>query len=77
MQVTLIGNKKGIYIDPRNNNAFINWEKAKNIKQIKMFGVNHLVVRRFKDESLLIVQAGGYNRFRGLFVDSYCQKGDK
>lgn len=71
MTVTLIGNKKDVYIDARNNNARVDYINALNYKDVKMFGVNHLVIRRSNSGELTIVQASGYNRFRGLFVDMY------
>lgn len=71
MIITLLGNKDGIYIDPRNNNAILDYTKAENIKEVKMYGVNHLVIRRSDNGEMRVVQAGGYNRLRGLFTDLY------
>lgn len=71
MTITLLGNKNGIYIDPRNNNAILDYTKAENIKEVKMYGVNHLVIRRSDNGEMRVVQAGGYNRLRGLFTDLY------
>lgn len=71
MNITLIGNKKDVYIDPRNNNALIDYKKAINVNDVKMFGVNNLVIRRYDNGEFKIIQAGGYNRLRGLFVDLY------
>ena len=71
MTVSLIGNKRGVYIDPRNNNAVVDYASAVNMSEVKMYGVNHLVIERFDDGAMRIVQAGGYNRMRGLFVDMY------
>ena len=71
VQITLIGNKSGIYIDPKTCNACIDYQKANNIQDVKFFGVNNLVIRRYEDGSFKIVQAGGYNRIRGMFVDIY------
>ena len=71
MWVSLIGNKDGVYIDPKNCNAAVDYEKAVNFKDVKMFGVNRLVIKRLDNGDLKIVQAGGYNRFRCLFVYLY------
>lgn len=71
MTITLIGNKDGIYIDPKNNNAMVDYKTCTNYGEVKMFGVNNLVIRREADGTMKIVQTGGYNRFRGLFVDLY------
>lgn len=71
MKITLIGNKRGVYINPVDNNAFVDYNKAVNIKDVNLFGVNNLVIRRNEDGGLKIVQAGGYNRIRGLFTDLY------
>lgn len=71
MSITVIGNKQGLYIDPRNNNAYVDYKQATNHKEVKMFGVNNLVIHRYNDGSMKIIQAGGYNRIRGLFVDMY------
>ena len=71
MSITLIGNKEGVYIDARNNNAIVDYEKAVNINEVKMFGVNHLVIDRNEKGEMKIIQAGGYNRTRGMFVDLY------
>ena len=70
MTITLLGNKDGVYIDT-SNNANVNYEDALNIHDVKLFGVNNLVIRRNDDGKMKIVQAGGYNRFRGLFTDLY------
>ena len=71
MTVTLIGNKNGVYIDPKNNNAVLDYSQAKNFQEVKLYGVNHLVIRRDDNGAIKIVQAGGYNRIRGLFTDLY------
>ena len=71
MHITLTGNKSGVYIDSKTCSACIDYEKAVNIQDINLFGVNNLVIKRGKDGSLKIIQAGGYNRIRGLFVDMY------
>ena len=71
MTITLIGNKEGIYIDPTNCNAYMDYKKAVNIQEVNFSGVNNLVINREKDGSFKIIQAGGYDRERGLFVDLY------
>ena len=71
MTITLLGNKDGVYINPVNNSAHVNYEEALNFKDVKLFGVNNLVIRRNDDGKMEIVQAGGYNRLRGLFTDLY------
>lgn len=71
MNITILGEKEGIYIDPKNCNAFVDYTKAINYKDVKMYGVNNLVIRRYKDGTTKIIQAGGYNRLKGLFVDMY------
>lgn len=69
--ITLIGNKEGVYIDPRNCEAYVDYTKAGNYKSVNMYGVNNLVINREEDGTMKIIQAGGYNRIRGLFVDLY------
>ena len=69
--ITLIGNKEGVYIDPGNWNAYVDYTKAINYKDVKMYGVNNLVINREADGTMKIIQAGGYNRMRGLFCDLY------
>lgn len=71
MTITLVGNKSGVYIDPRTCNACVDFTKATNYDDVKFLGVNHLVIRRNDDGSLKIVQAGGYTVRRGMFVDLY------
>ena len=72
MTVTLIGDKSGVYIDPKNNNAHVDYKSATNIDKVNLFGVNHLVIKKDPaSKELKVVQAGGYNRIRGLFVDLY------
>lgn len=71
MSITLIGNKEGVYIDPRNNNCICDYTKAENFREVNMYGVNHLVIRRRANGSMKIVQANGYNRIEGLFQRMY------
>lgn len=71
MTISLVGNKSGVYIDPRTCNACVDFTKAANYGDVKFLGVNHLVVRRNEDGSTQIVQAGGYTMRRGMFVDLY------
>ena len=70
MKITLLGNKDGVYIDSYNN-AYVNYEEALNIQDVKLFGVSNLVIRRYDDGKMKIVQAGGYNKLRGFFTDLY------
>lgn len=71
VSVTLVGNKKGVYIDPTNCNACVDYTLAVNYKDVNMFGVNNLAIERTEDGTMRIFQAGGYNRIRGLFCDLY------
>lgn len=73
MHTTLIGNKKGIYIDATNCNAHIDCTQAVNYRDIEPFikDVNTLVIYRDENGSTKIVQAGGYSLSRGLFVNLY------
>lgn len=73
MHTTLIGNKKGIYIDETNCNAYIDYTQAVNYRDIKPIikDVNTLVIYRDEDGSTKIVQAGGYSPSKGLFVNLY------
>lgn len=71
MKIGLIGNKNGVYIDPRNNNACVDYTRAVNFTKVNFDGVNHLIINRKDDGELTIVQAGGYNSERGLFTDLY------
>lgn len=65
------GNKYGVYIDPVNCNAYVDYTQAVNYKDINICGVNGLVIERGEDGTMKIIQAGGYNRMRGLFCDLY------
>ena len=71
MKITLVGNKDGVYINPVDNNAAVDYKKSNNYSEIKMYGVNHLVIRRSDGGEMKVIQAGGYNRLRGLFCDLY------
>lgn len=71
MTISLIGNKEGIYIDPTTCNAYVDYEKAVNIDEVNLSGVNNLVINREANGSIKIIQAGGYDRERGLFCDLY------
>ena len=73
MHITLIGNKKGIYIDETNFNVYIDCTQEVNYKDVAPFikDVNTLVIYRDEDGSTKIVQAGGYSHNRGLFVNLY------
>ena len=73
MHTTLIGNKKGIYIDETNCNAHIDCTQAVNYRDIEPFikDVNTLVIYRDENGFTKIVQAGGYSLSRGLFVNLY------
>lgn len=71
MTITLIGNKNNVYINPQNNSAILDYRQAINFQAVNLYGVNHLVIRRETDGSTKIIQAGGYNRIRGLFTDLY------
>ena len=70
MHVTLIGDKKDIYINPVNCNAFVDYTKSVNYDAVNLDGVNNLAVVR-RDNQMKIIQAGGYTPDSGLFVDLY------
>lgn len=70
MHVTLIGDKKDIYINQVNCNAFVDYTKAVNYDAVNLDGVNNLAVVR-RNNQIKIIQAGGYTPDRGLFVDLY------
>ena len=71
MKVTLLGNKYGIYIDTKTNNAHVNYIEATNFDDVNMDGVNHLVIRRYWNGEMRIKQANGYSVDRGLFTQDY------
>lgn len=71
MHVTLIGNTDGVYVDPRNCNAYVDYTEAVNYKNVKMYGVNHLVIRRKADGEMKIIQANGFNMAEGMFNRLY------
>ena len=75
VSVTLVGNKDGVYIDSRNCNAYVDYEKAENYSEVDMQDVNHLVIVRlykpYRGYVMRIVQASGYSLDRGLFIDMY------
>lgn len=71
MKITLTGNKSGIYIDPRNNNAFVDYKAAENFSEVNLCGVNHLAIHREENGAMRIFQASGYNSDRGMFTDMY------
>jgi hypothetical protein len=71
MYITLIGNKKDIYIDPTNCRCYIDYACADNYNKINFDGVDSLIVNRDENENLHIVQTGGWTSDRGLFVDLY------
>ena len=69
--IKLIGNKSGIYIDPRNCHAYIDVRGAENFNEVNFIGVNNVVIYREKSGKYYIAQAGGYTAQRGMFVDVY------
>lgn len=75
MKITLLGNKTGVYIDAKTNNAYIDYKMAENLSDVDLEGVNHIVVVRFqrecRGEVLRIVQANGYTPERGMFSNCY------
>lgn len=75
MTVTLYGNKDGVFIDPRNCNAYVFYSSARNYSEVDMEGVNHLVIRREGYGEMYITQASGYTYDRGMFIDMYEARG--
>lgn len=71
LHISIIGNKEGIYIDPKDCNAYVDYEKAINFKNVNMLGVNHLVIDRSRNGHMKIVMATGYWFSRGMFTDNY------
>lgn len=70
-KATVSGNKRGLYIDPRNCETFIDVTKAENYESIDFEGVNKVHIYRHDSGKFCIVQAGGYSEERGLFCDLY------
>ena len=70
MNITLLGNKAGVYIDS-NNRAFVDYTTATNYGNINMDNVSHLMIRRSDEGNLRIIQAAGYSAERGIFIDCY------
>ena len=68
---TLIGNKYGIYIASKNDNAYVEEQQCTNIHDVNLDGVNHVVIRRFPSGGMKVIQASGYMPDRGIFVDLY------
>ena len=75
-KATISGNKRGLYIDPRNCQTFIDVTKAENYKSIDFEGVNGVHIYRHDDGKFYIAQAGGYTYKRGLFSDLYDERGN-
>lgn len=73
---TVSGNKRGLYIDPRNCQTFVNVTKAENYKYIDFEGVNEVHIYRYNSGKFFIAQAGGYSCERGLFCDLYDECGN-
>ena len=71
MDISLIGNKSGVFIDPVRCNAFVDYKNAENYADIDMDGVNHLAIRRDSNGRMYIFQASGYTYDRGIFCDLY------
>lgn len=74
MKITLIGNDNGIYINPTNNNAYIDYDLSENFEEVKndgLDGVNHLVIRRENDGKMKIVQVNGWTATDGIFNRLY------
>lgn len=76
-KATIAGNTRGIYIDPRNCETFIDVTKAINYTSVDFDGVNSVHVYRYDDGQYYIAQAGGYTYDRGLFCDLYDEHGNK
>lgn len=73
---TVSGNKRGLYIDPRNCQTFVNVTKAENYRYIDLKGVNSIHIYRHDNGKFFIAQAGGYTCERGLFCDLYDESGN-
>ena len=71
MYIALTGNKSGVYIDPVNCNAHIDYRNAININDVDVSDANNLVIHRYEDGRIKIIQVGGYSKERGLSVDMY------
>ena len=65
--VTLLGNKEGVYIDPKNGNAHVDGTKAVNYTPELEENANHFVIARNRKGEMRIVQVGGYTAQEGLF----------
>jgi hypothetical protein len=70
MNITITGNKVGIYID-QNNRAYIDHTTATNYSTVNMENVNNLIIHRNTAGELRIIQAAGYSANRGMFCDMY------
>lgn len=70
MHVTLIGDKTGVFVNPVDCGAAVDYEKTANFAAVQMDGVNNLVVANW-DSQMKIIQAGGFTPDRGLFNDLY------
>lgn len=73
---TVINNKRGIYINPVDNTAYINPKDCINYQSVNFEGVNHIVVYRENDGTMWICQAGGFTNDRGMFTDCYYKSGE-
>lgn len=71
MKAAIIGNRRGIYISPFDNEAFVVPSQIVNYDDVNMEGVNNVVIRRSDSGEMKIVQAGGWTCDRGMFVDLY------
>ena len=71
VSVYVYGNTQGIYTNPCNCEAYVDYTQATNYDEVDMEGVNNIHIRREKDGTMKIFQANGYSYDKGLFSQLY------
>lgn len=67
----VIGYKEDLYTNDRTGNTYISWWKADNIDDVNMEDIDMLVMKRERSGRFRIIQAGGFSKTRGRFIDMY------
>lgn len=68
MKVSVLGNRKGIYIDPRDCMAYLDVSEAGNYDKVRHDFI-YATVRREDNGSFNLVQIQGYNPTEGVFIE--------
>lgn len=71
MHSIVIGYKNGLYTNQRTGNTYIDYRKADNFDEVNMDDVDMVVIKRGRNKKFRIIQAGGFSKTRGRFIDMY------